>query len=603
MEVDFGLRAAWGLSLTVAAGGFLCLLGIAYRPVLLGWMFAGIALATRPLLRGDGAAAVSLTALRARGRAAALRWDTPARLGLLALAGYLYVGAAAPGAVNPSDDWIAYLPFTQMIPQTGTFIDPFSVRRMAAYGGQSYLQAITHLVADPSGIQLFDQGISLLILVAMVLGFSREARSASRLVLLAVVLMVLMLPIIRINSASGMSGAMGFVAAFRTMVFIDRRRLDGWRAALLVALPIAATCTFRQNFLAVAAFLVAAIVLTPPGVDRPRRLRQLGQLGACVAVCLLGWAALAYRSNHTFLFPMFPGNYDPDYAALTAPASWAARVKVMLAAIVYGEPIHTMPLLLLVAPAAARRWHHRPLLGLWLGTMVGFAFIALSLPDADNFTIGRYSFAFIVAFAVAVGLAAAEHLDTSLSQSDLAVIGLVLVALGLQIHATTGSAVKAVEGAADRIRGPDPNHPPITSGQDEVRAIQSVVPAGAPMLVMVERPYLLDYARNPIRHIDLPGAASPAPRLPLNKGAEKIAAYLQAQGIRYFAFARPDKAQSELYSRANWNKLLTGRTRVWRITAPLFLAIFDAADELAKTRRHLFDDGHFVTVDLATPTP
>jgi len=37
LDADLGLRAAWGLSLTVAAGGLLCLVGLARRPMLLAW--------------------------------------------------------------------------------------------------------------------------------------------------------------------------------------------------------------------------------------------------------------------------------------------------------------------------------------------------------------------------------------------------------------------------------------------------------------------------------------------------------------------------------------------------------------------------------------
>lgn len=596
VAVDWGLRAAWGFGLTVAAGGLLCLLGLARRPVLLVWIFAGIVLAARELTRS---ANWRRDRLLRPWRLIPLRWDTPLVVGLLCATGLVYVGAAGRGVANPSDDWLAYLPFIKMILKTGTLLDPFSVRRMAAYGGQSYLQALTSLGAEEARLQIFDQGICLLLLVWLVLGFGREAQGASRLLLALLVLVVLMLPDTRINSASEMSGVLGFVAVYRTIVLVDRRGLRGLGPALLIALPVAAVCTLRQNYLAVAGFMVMALGLSAGDGSAADRRRHLGRVALLTAACLLPWWALALRSNHTFLFPIFPGNYDPAYAALTAPASWEARFHLYLSAALSDTPIQLMPLLVLAAPALARRWHRGAMLGLWVGMVVGFAMVALSLPDADTFTIARYGFAFVVAFALAVGLAASEYLTAVPSKPDLAVLGVVLIAFAAQVHGTREAAIHSVDGALARLHGPDPNHPPLGAGGDELLRMQSVVPSGERLLVMIERPFLLDYARNRITHIDLPGAASPPPHLPLAAGGEKVADYLLAEGIRYFAFVRPDRAQSDIYSRAHWQRLLTGSARGWRITAPSFLSTFDDLDQLAQSRHRLYDDGHFVVVDLA----
>jgi hypothetical protein len=595
LDVDWGLRIAWGLALTVAVGGVLCLTTLARRPLLLAWVFAGVALAAREALLLDPALADKL---RRPWRLVPRRWDTPVVAALLAVVGLLYAGAAGRAIANPSDDWVAYLPFINMILDTGTLIDPFSVRRMAAYGGQSYLQTLARLGSDDAQVHLFDQGMGLLVLVALVLGSAREAPAASRVLRLVLLVVIVMLPEVRINTTSELSGVVGFVALARTMTLVDRAELRGARAGLLVALPAAFVCTLRQNYLLVAGFMLAALLLRGGETWHVRRRAAL-TAAALTAACLAPWAALAIRSNNTFLFPFVPGNYDPSYAALTAPATWAARVAVYLSAAFHDEPIRSMPLLLIAAPAVARACHRRSLLGLWAGTIVGFAVLALSLPDADNFTLSRYGFAPIVAFALVTGLAAAEHLPHPGWRPDFAVLGLVLVAFAVQIKGTHTVAAKKLTAAYERARGDDPNRPPLPAGREEVRRMQQAVPAGERMLVMIERPYLLDYARNRITHIDLPGAASPPPRMPLAGGGDKVAAYLLSQEIRYFAFVRPERAQSEIYSRTHWTRLLTGRARIWRITAPLFLSTFDAVAQLASTRRRLHDDGHLVVVDLA----
>ena len=47
--IDVGLRIGWGFCLTIAASGVLCLFGVARRPVVLAWVFAGVALAAGEL--------------------------------------------------------------------------------------------------------------------------------------------------------------------------------------------------------------------------------------------------------------------------------------------------------------------------------------------------------------------------------------------------------------------------------------------------------------------------------------------------------------------------------------------------------------------------
>src|SRR5262249_8162644 len=163
-------------------------------------------------------------------------------------------------------------------------------------------------------------------------GFAREARNVSWTLLLLTALAVLMLPDGRANSASEMSGVAGFVAVWRTLTLLDRRGLRGGRPALLAALPIAAVATLRPNFiLPLAAVVVALALAARPGADPvdgagaepwSGRLRFFWQVALATAGCLLPWAALAWRSNHTFLFPIIHGNYHQASGGITYPATW-----------------------------------------------------------------------------------------------------------------------------------------------------------------------------------------------------------------------------------------------------------------------------------------
>jgi len=591
-DVDWPLRAAWGLAVTLAAGGLLALLGLARRPVLIVWTAGGLAWAASAALRGGG----HLRQVLPR----RFSWNglLAAGLGLVTL--FVALGAAGEGFPNPSDDWPAYLPFVHKLLQTGTVIEPFSVRRMASYGGQTLLQAFLLIVARDTQIQLFDGGICLILLVGLIFGLARIARGASRTILLLAACVPLMLPDNRANSAGEISVVAGFVAVWRTMALLDDGRPLERPAAWLIGLVTAGVATLRQNELpVVGCVLLSLLVAGGSGGDWPARRRTMGRAALAFAVCLAPWALQALRSNHTFLFPFWHGNYDPTHAGISRPASWDEHLKVIFADALHGEPVHTMPLILIAVPAAAVGAGRRAALGLWLGTMGAFALLAWSLPDSDTYTIARYDLGYAVALVIVAGLAAASSADElPLSGKRAAALGLVVIALALQLHANQGALLKTLNQSLDRIGAIDRSINAVLGGREVERRLQAAVPPGERMLVLIERPYLLDFARNPIQLLDQPGASSPAPGIPLMDGSEATASYLLARGTRYFAFTRPDRSVIPLYSRSHWQGMRSGAP-IWQAATVIYLATFDVVDHLAQSRRRLYDDGRLVVVDLA----
>jgi hypothetical protein len=602
-DIDWGLRAAWGLALTIAVGGLLCLLGAARRPALVAWTCGGVALFAQALARrrwpgvaGDGSARPFTFG--------GAGWELLPVVGVACATVFVYLGAAGHTFPNPSDDWPAYLPFIRKLLQTGTVIEPFSVRRMAAYGGQTLLQAFALVVAGDTQIQIFDGGICVVLIIGLIIGFAREARDVIWTLLTMAALLVLMLPDGRANSASEMSGVVAFVAVWRTWTFLDRRGMRGRGAALLAALPLAAVATLRQNYLVPAAMMLFALLArggTGPSDATLRwedRVRFFWRVALSTGACLLPWLILALRSNHTFLFPIVHGNFHPEAGGISVPTAWHDRLKTGFWAIFHDKPIHPTLLFLVALPGAASRANRRATLGLWLGTMVGFALLCWSLPNTDNYTIARYDFAYVVGLAVVAGLAAAEGASETLAKRSLTAVGVIATALALQIYGSREAIIKTLDEVVDRLNAPDiPGQVVADPGRE--RRMQAAVPPGAPVLVMIDRPYLLDFARNPIELLDQPGAASPAPGIPLLAGSARVAAYLQSLGIRYLAFVRPEKAVSPLYSRTQWTAFQSGGLAIWRQTATYFLAAFDVVTDLAQRRHRLYDDGTLVVVDLA----
>ena len=91
-------------------------------------------------------------------------------------------------------------------------------------------------------------------------------------------------------------------------------------------------------------------------------------------------------------------------------------------------------------------------------------------------------------------------------------------------------------------------------------SLQQSVPPGEPLLVMLEKPYRLDFRRNRIMSLDIPGAVSPAPGIPILDGPEEVAGYLLGKSIRYVAFIK-ETASFELYQRAAWERQASGHEK------------------------------------------
>ena len=208
---DLGLRLAWGTAGLLAAGGVLCVLALATAPVLLALVLGGAFLGVFP--------GFSRTVRETpRPGVPSVRWAGGVVLALVALSSLVaiqYFAAATGNGLNLLDDHLAYLVFPEKILGSGSLIEPFSLRRMSALGGQSFLQALTLLqAASPVQLQLFDLGLCPVIVLALILG-AADQRTPRELLVLPV-LFLMMLPNLRMNSASEMSGVVFFLALFRT---------------------------------------------------------------------------------------------------------------------------------------------------------------------------------------------------------------------------------------------------------------------------------------------------------------------------------------------------------------------------------------------------
>jgi hypothetical protein len=465
-------------------------------------------------------------------------------------------------------------------------------------------------------LHLFDQGICLLLGALLVAG-ERKAGRPLWPILLALLLLIT-LPDIRANTYPQMSGVVVFYGLYRTMLWLDG--LEGDRrplaSATLIALMATAACTLRSNYIAVAVPMVAfsyAFQIWRAGDARRQRLRETAYATALGIVFMAPWMIMSWQSSGTPLFPILSGHFNHAFPMLQNPRNWSQQFADLVDTVTQNRMLRTFPLLFLAGLLLPDRGARRPLYTLMLAGLVGWVLLVHTLAsDAPSFE--RYVYGFLVAAALAVITRCAMECGSRSYRFRMStyksggcghrtpkilVIGAVLIQLvvvggdALSTHADIIRNAPAI--AMLTIQSPD-----TTPRGQQHRALQMRVPPGEPLLVMVDYPFMFDFARNDIYNMDTAAAVSPPPGFPYFKGPEAVAQYLRDQNIRYLAFVRPERAMS-LFNREVWERQAREPHPLWRAQAPVYLDIFDNFAALAATRKHLYDDADLVLLDLAQP--
>jgi hypothetical protein len=127
--------------------------------------------------------------------------------------------------------------------------------------------------------------------------------------------------------------------------------------------------------------------------------------------------------------------------------------------------------------------------------------------------------------------------------------------------------------------------------------LQASIPAGAKVMTMLDTAARLDFTRNDIAILDMPGWCSLAPGYPSFQGSEPIRRYLTGQGMRYLLFVRPDFSVA-LYRRDGWLQRLFTDLEVSRIMGAYLVDTIDSVADLSSRCKILYEEDGFVALDL-----
>jgi hypothetical protein len=616
-RMGWGFDASVGMALTLSVFGLLALVRIASTPAIVVWSAAA------PLALGLGLAQargetrpVTLAALRTR----ATRWLRRPRplafsagvVTLYVMAALQYAHSVADTTFNTWDDEMAYRSFARQFIDTGTLYEPFSYRRIGAFGGQSLLHAMVLALSDRDRLHLLDNGICVLVVLGLVTGYRAVARPAARPAVLLAGLLAMSLPYTPHNTAAAISGVVLFLALFR---LFDDPRFVSARAghnAVLVGLLVAAVCTLRQNFLAAAVVFVAAAYLThlawPDEKGRREWLWQ-GLLAAAATVVLLApWMALSFRAAHTALYPILKGNVRPDFG-IVGKAPWFEALRWAIKNLFFFKPIASIGLFF-VAAIALPSWRRSMALHAFvLANAASFAmmmYVFQSFDDSES--IARYYFAFAVALCIAVTLRCVG--DASIRRGTaraLAPAALAITAVGLHFADAKDTLQDLYEKRVTSLHDVLTQGPTAATPDDALyQKLQGSVPSGAPILVILDHAHLLDGRRNPLFQYDHPGAMGPAPGPPCFKGPDAFAQYLRSVGVRYVAYQIGPSSQE--YNPDIWKPRAAevvpanGREHAfYKNQARFELDFFDTMKALAKSHRQVFREGDLAVMDLESP--
>ena len=582
---DWGLMAGLGMALVLAAGGVLALLGLARPAVLIAVVVAGA-----------GLFAADLIARRRRSDPDG-RPRPPAWLLIVVVVPLLarYAGAVAYQTTSCSDDHIAYFAFVARLLDTGTLIDPFSLRRLTAFGGQTFLQALVMVAGSADNGHLFDRGIALVVVFGLVVGFfGKRGRAKAPHCLLALVL-TMALPFPVLNSSSHVSGLAMLLTLYRMLHLTPT---DGQAAAAgrlwLIGGVAAGAASLKATLLVVAAatvacwWLLAAVRVRPGagGGDWRRLGRAAVHVGISGLAAIAPWMALMWLSSGTPLYPLIQGVHRPGFAE-----TYSGRLPVheLLANLAHFLLLPQIGLLLVPLVLYAFRRANPAGLALYAGALVGTAATVLTLTYDSDWTLHRYVAPFLNAAFIATVVFFMDEILAGLPETAAGrrpaagtaiLAAMALVLLPVIVYHDLGR----VAGQWGR-----------TALAPDQRALyqrmQAAVPPGAGLLAVIAHPFALDFARNPIVGLDVPGAAGPDPGVPYFRGPAALKAYLAGQSIGYAAirdFAGPGGC---LYGRAMWTAHAAGKNPMWRGQSRYYLDLMNNLDALAETEKVIFAEG------------
>jgi len=606
--LGWGLTAAWGMAVTLAIGGFLMMLSLAKAPILTGVVLLGAALA---VYHAFGEKLLSDPSASKKGKkskpADAETHSAPPQkfrfevtdwilCGLMAL---VFVSAIAwPYQIDPNDDVVCYLAYPQRILDTGTLIEPFNVRRMGTFGGQAILQAMVMVVGDVRNAHIPDRALGMLLLFGMLLQVAKGAGWQNSLLRFLAIGSLFFVSVPRINTGSSLTGAAVILALLLTLVRLSSAAKIPWTLWLPPALLVAAAGSFRLTYLLATALIVALAGFSQYLSTRrsssgafSKNLTPVFGIGVISFAVLIPYMAVFWQSHGVPIYPPFLGTMNPEFTLLGSKEG-PLRDFAHAFGYLFSPEAMVLALCLLLAFRSENRA---------LASAAGLAVLAVAWFTSYKFGVTviseSYRYTFPMMMPVAFWLLT-QRFSQSDAEADGSAKNYALVALALLWAVNLPNGSRELAGMFDSLPAQVASRttvaPPIL--EKAAQDIQKFTPAGSKILVAIDTPYALDFARNTIYTADVTGASSIG-KWPLRQGPEALKSYLLGLGIDYILASDFDNAML-LYTRKHWLEHQRPEWFFKEIWGKYMLDFMDNVDALTKTCRVVATSANLRLIDL-----
>lgn len=615
-RVDWGQRAAWGLAFSLIIGGVLNATWNISPTTILIFLGLGLIYCLVDLVNHRQSIATNLSQLFQESRQDKIILSGIAIVSFLILiqyAGWLYTGRlnfanmVYADGFNTSDDYHAYLVFPHKMLQLGSMgLEPFSERRMTSLGGQSFLHTFIVSVLSDTNLNIIDPSLALIITLGLIIGFLKENQASTRRVIFTI-LLVLLIAVPKANTTSMMLPVALFLSLFRTL---DSKEIDrsSWVSnACVIALISAAICTLKSSLIpaSVIVFAVSYLCYFITSNTKLKVVWEFGLATVLVGIFLLPWMISLYQSSGSLLYPLLGKGYHASAYGITfkSGATLLGTVKTALAAfrgiyvfilILLGcLSLSIRPLKFASLPAESSFSNRQAPLSMTVAALLATVVVGVLTENADPF---RYSFSHL--FPAIIILIMLAMTDTGgLNKNGIPNFFIVAVfCAGLTISYNWDITKNTYSAYVKNIKFGLTN-PSLVSAKQKLQyaALQQSIPEGETVLTRLNAPFILDFKRNQLFLADWPGGASLPPGMPAFKGPEALANYLVSKSIRYIAYS-----SWSLNHPADVDTSGPGLSSWFRLQSQLSHDFRDNVQQLAKTRKKLYEDGENFVLDLGS---
>ena len=589
-----------GFGVALLLGGVLNLRGLITTPVLFGFLALGlVAGALGWLQRG---AAEQQDSDQPELASTPRTWLATALLTVFALMFALRLGASVHTPYYQiSDDYNFYLASPVKMLETHHFAsDPFSERRiMSSLGGNNFLEVLVLSALPVEDVQMADRAVGLLLLALLAFRLSRQF-ALTRTQTAAFAALVLVMPQLQFNLTFVILPSALFLGMVSVAADTGTLARKPWLQALLLGLIAGGIGTIKSTYIVhgVLFFVVFALLeMRRRGLLAGVQVLAVAGLG-CLLV-MFPWMLANHQASATWFYPSLGQGYHYSrYKLYPPPGNYDLRI-IAKKVLPFNFPM-------VVIAIAIWIWGRRDAgsrAAVTLAIASAVASILVGVATGGD-SVRRYNYPCILPAILLLHpvFASRAHLSAKASTEgrrwrlvELASAGFILlVAIYVGLNTFTyeyGWYLRSFRASLTdfRITSPDV--------RSEYTALQAAIPTNGAVLETLAYAFLLDFRQHRIYMADVPGGASLPPGWPARKTGEALADYLERSGIRYLAYSYHDGV--ELTDEAATYTMHDPHATQWiHSENALQLDAHHQYEELAQTRRHLFDDGKLFVLDL-----